>query len=194
MWQLFHPFTPGIVQPLFKSIHCDLVDSLDLSIPQWISRSGIPILNAQVTTVPPKGFAIKLKTIVRDKGMRDPKSSDNIFSHKYLGIHVPDVYQWFSFNPLGEVIRTDQQPSLIPCYPRKMSYNIQALLSKRPRARQMIEDTLWLMNIWGKFLTLVTLLYVLFCFLLHIRPLISLSEGSVRQGSVLCVASTNPFM
>ena len=141
MWQLFHPFTPGIVQPLFKSIHCDLVDSLYLSIPQWISRSGIPILNVQVTTVPPKGFAIKLKTIVRDEGMRDPKSSDNIFSHKSLGIHIPDVYQWFSFNPLGEVIHANQQPSLISSCLKEKTYNIQVILSKRSRARQRIEDT-----------------------------------------------------
>ena len=65
---------------------------------------------------------------------------------------------------------------------------------KRPRARQRIGDTPWLMNIWAKSLALVILLYVLLCFLLHVRLSISLSEGFVRQGSASCVASTNPFM
>ena len=63
--------------------------------------------NSQVTTVPSEGFTIKLKTIVQDKGLRDPEPSDNIFPNKSLGIHVPDICQWFSFNPLGEVIRVD---------------------------------------------------------------------------------------
>ena len=46
----------------------------------------------------------------------------------------------------------------------------------------------------AKSLALVTLLYVLLCFLLHVRLSISLSEGFVRQGSASCVASTNLFM
>ena len=45
MWQLFYLFTLGIVQPLFESIHYDLIDNLNISIPLWISRGGIPILN-----------------------------------------------------------------------------------------------------------------------------------------------------
>ena len=107
VWQLFHPFFLCIIRPLLESIHYNLIYSLDLFIPLWISRCGIPIRNAQVTIVPLEGFVIKLKTIVRDKGMRDPKPSDNIFPNKSLGIHIPDICQWFSFNPLGEVIRVD---------------------------------------------------------------------------------------
>ena len=118
-----------------------------LSIPLWISQGEITICNAQVTTVPPEGFTIKLKTIVRDGGMRDPKSGDNIFLNKSLGIHVFDICHWFSFKPLGEVICADQQPSLIPCYLRERPYNIQALLSKKPRAGQMIEVAPQLMNV-----------------------------------------------
>ena len=91
MWQVFYPFSLCIIQPLLQSIHYDLIDSLGLSIPLWISQGGIPILNAQVTTVPPESFTIKLKTIVRDEGMRDPKPSDNIFPNKSLGLHVPDI-------------------------------------------------------------------------------------------------------
>ena len=127
--------------------------------------------------------------------MGDPESSDNIFfKQTSWHIHIPDIRQWFNFNPLGEVIRADQQPSLIPCCPRKRSYNIQALLSKRPRAKQRIEDNSWLMNIWGKSLILVTLLYVLLYFLLHIRPPIYLSEGFIRQEFTPSMASTNPFI
>ena len=43
----------------------------------------------------------------------------NIFPNKSLGIHVLDVSQWFSFNPLGEVICADQQIPLIHCGLRK---------------------------------------------------------------------------
>ena len=84
--------------------------------------------------MPPKGFAIKLKTIFRDEGMGDPKLSDNIFSNESLGIYIFDICQWFIFDPLGEVICVDQQPSLIPCCLRERSYIVQALLSKWPRA------------------------------------------------------------
>ena len=43
-------------------------------------------------------------------------------------------------------------------------------------------------------MTLVTLLHIFLCFILHVRPPISLCKGSVRQGSTSCVASTNLFM
>ena len=105
-----------------------------MSIPLWISRGGIPIHNSQVTTRPPKGFAIKLETIVRNEGMRDPKPSNNIFPKKSLRIHVPNICQWFIFNPLGKVICVNQQPSLSPYCLREMSYNIQTPLSKELRA------------------------------------------------------------
>ena len=141
MWQLFYPFSICIIQPLLKSIHYDLIDNLGLSIPLWVSRSEISICNAQVTAIPPKGFTIKLKTVVRDECTRDSKPSDNIFPDKYLGIHVPDIGQWFSFNPLGKVICADQQPSLIPCCLRERSYNVQAPLSKGSGTGQRIKDT-----------------------------------------------------
>ena len=147
----------------------------------WICRGGISICYAQVTAIPPKGFAIKLKTIVRDECTRDSKSSDNIFPKKSLGIYVLDICKWFNFNSFGEVICTDQQISLIPCCLREGLYNIQAPLSKRPRAGQMIKDTSWLMNVWGKSLVLITFLHILLCLPLHIWPPISLGEGSVRQ-------------
>ena len=194
MWQLFHPFSLHIIQHLLESTHYDLIDSLGLSIPLWISWGGIPIRNSRVTIVFPEGFAIKLKTIIRDEDMGDPKPSDNIFPNKSLSIHVLDICQWFSFNPLGEVIRADQQPSLIPYCLREMSYNIQISLNEWPKTGQRIRDSPWLVNVWCKFLTLVTLLHILLRFLLHVRPLVSLSESSVRQRPASYVASTDPFM
>ena len=127
--QLFHLFSLCIVQSLFKSTHYDLIDSFSLPIPLGICRGGIFIRYAQVTAIPPKGLTIELKTIVRDEGTRDSKPSDNIFSNKSL-----DICQWFSFNSFGEVIHANQQIPLIPCCLRERTYNVQAPLSKRPRA------------------------------------------------------------
>ena len=116
------------------------------------------------------------------------------FPNKSLCIRIPDICQWFSFNPLGEVIRADQQISFIPCYIRERTYNVQAPFSKRPRAGQRIKDSSELMNVWCKSLALVTLLHILLYFLLHIWLPIALSEGPVRQRFAPRVASTNPFM
>ena len=126
--------------------------------------------------------------------MRDPKPSNNIFSNKSLGIYVPDICQWFGFNPFSEVICTDEQLSFIPCCLKERSYNIQTPLSKWPRFGQKIKDSSWLVNVWYKSLALVTLLHTLLCFLLHVQPLVSLSESCVRQKPASCVASTNPLM
>ena len=71
------------------------------------NRGGISICNPQFTTILPEGLAIKLKVIVQDEIMRDPEPSDNTLPKKSLGIHVPDICQWFNFNLLGEVICID---------------------------------------------------------------------------------------
>ena len=106
----------------------------------WIGQGGISICNLQVTTVPPEGFAIKLKAVVQDKGIRDLEPSDNIFLNKSLGVHVPDICQWFSFNPFGEIIRVNYQISLIPCCFKEMTYNVQTPLRKWLRVGQRIKD------------------------------------------------------
>ena len=111
-----------------------------MSIPLGVCRGGISIYYAQVTTISLKGFTIKLQTIVRDEGTRDSKPSDNIFPNEFLGIHITDICQWFSFDPFSEVIYADQQISLISRCLRERSYNIQAPLSKRPRTGQRIKD------------------------------------------------------
>ena len=104
MWQLFHPFSLCIVQPLLESIHYDLVNNLGLSIPLGISWGRVSVLDSQVTAVSSKRFAIELKVVVRDEGVRDSKLGDYVFPNKLLGVHVPDVCQGLDFNPFGEVV------------------------------------------------------------------------------------------
>ena len=133
MWQLFYPSPLYVIQPLFKPIHYDLIDSFSLSIPLGICRGEVSIRYAQVIAISPESFAIKLKSVVRDKGARDSKPSENIFPNESFGIDVPDIRQWFNFNPFGEVVCVDQQVSLIPCCPGEGTYNVQAPLSKWPR-------------------------------------------------------------
>ena len=154
----------------FKPTHYDLINSFSLSIPLWVCQGGVYIWYVQVAAIPPKGLAIKLKTVIRDEGARDSKPSDNIFPNKSLGIHVSDFCQWFSFNPFGEVICADQQISLVPCCLRERAYNVQAPLSKWPRSGQRIKGTSRLVNAWGKSLALVTFLHILLCLPLHIWP------------------------
>ena len=78
--------------------------------------------------------------------MRDPKLSDNAFLNKFLGIQVFDICQWFSFNPFGEVICSDQQISFIPYCFRERAHNVQAPLSKWLRTGQRIKGTSRLVN------------------------------------------------
>ena len=73
-----------------------------------VGRSGIPICNSQVTVVSPEGLAIKLKAVIRDEGIRDPKSSNDVLLGKLLSIHIPDVGQGLGFDPFGEIVCADQ--------------------------------------------------------------------------------------
>ena len=109
---ILSPFSLCITQLLFEPTHHDLIDSLGLPFPCGYAGVGISICYAQVIAIPPEDFTIKLKTIVRDECTRDSKPSDNIFPNESLGIHVTNICQWFSFNPLGEVVCADQQISL----------------------------------------------------------------------------------
>ena len=114
--------------------------------------------------------------------------------YKFLGIHIPDICQRLSFNPLCELIRADQQVSLISRHLGERAYNVQALLSEWPRAGQRIKDSSRLVYVWWEPLTLVALPNIFLCLLLHIWPPIVLSDGSVRQRSTSSVASVNPLM
>ena len=133
MWQFFHPFSFRVVQALLEPVH-DFVNNLGLSIPLGVSWGRIFIRNSQVTAVSSERFAIKLKAIFRDEGTKDPEPGDNIFPKKLVGIHIPDICQGLSFKPFCEIVRADQQISLVPCCFRKKANNIQAPLSEWPGA------------------------------------------------------------
>ena len=96
-----------IVQHFLKSTHYDLINSFSLSVPLGISWSGISICNSQLTTISPKGFAVELKSIVRDKGMRYSEAGDNVLLEKLLYVHISDIRQRLSFNPFGEIVCAD---------------------------------------------------------------------------------------
>ena len=111
--------------------------------------------------------------------MRDSKPGDNASLDELLGIHVSDICQRFGFDPFSEIISADEQISLVPCCFRKWPYDIQAPLSKRPRAGQWIEYPPWLMYIWRKPLALVALLHVFVRLFLHVWPQAILDYGSM---------------
>ena len=51
----------------------------------------ISISDSQFATVPPEGLTIELKTIVRDEGVKDPKSGNNVFPNELFDVHISDV-------------------------------------------------------------------------------------------------------
>ena len=188
------PSSLHIIQSLFQPIDYDLINSLGLPISLGVGRSGISVRNSQVATISPKRLTIKLKAIVRDEGMRDSKSSNDVLLDEFLCIHVPDVGQGFGFDPFGEIVCADQQVSFISYCFRERAYNIQAPLSERPRTEEGIKDPSQLVDIRSKPLALITLLGIFLGLLLHTRPPISLSNGFVCQRSPSCVTPANSFM
>ena len=66
------------------------------------------IPRSQQYLLKPEGLAIKLKAVIRDEGMRDPKSSNNVLPDKLLGVHIPDIGQGLGFDPFGEIVRVNQ--------------------------------------------------------------------------------------
>ena len=108
MWKFFRPSSFPIIQPLFQPVDYDFVNSFSLSITLEVSRSGIPVCNSQVTAVSPEGLTIKLKAVVLDEGVGDPKSSNNVLPDKLLGVHIPDIGQGLGFDPFGEIVHVNQ--------------------------------------------------------------------------------------
>ena len=147
MWQLFHPSPLCIIQPLFQPAHYDLVHDLDLPISLGVCRSGISVCDPKVAAVFPEVFTIKLKTVVRDEGVRSSETHNNVFPNEFLGIHVPDVGQGFSLYPFGEIIGADYYVPLIPYCFRERTDNIKTPLSKRPGAGEGVKDSSRLVDI-----------------------------------------------
>ena len=107
MRQFFYSSSLCIIQHFLKSTYYDLVNSFSLFVPLRICWSGVPVCNSQLTTVSPKGFAVELKFIVRDEGMRYPEASDNVLLEKLLYVHISDIHKRLSFNQFGEIICAD---------------------------------------------------------------------------------------
>ena len=180
MRELFHPSPLCIIQSLFQTAHYDFVHGLGLPIFLGVGRSGISVCDAKLVAVFPEVLTIKLKTVVRDEGVRSSEARNNVFPNEFLSIHVPDVGQRFSLYPLDEIVGADYYVSLIPCYFRERTNNIKTPLSKWPRAGEGVKDSSRLVDIWGKFLALITLLRIFLGLSLHIRPPVSLGECPVR--------------
>ena len=89
-----------------------------------ISWDGIYVCNSQLIAISPKGFAVELKSIVRDEGMRYFEAGDNVLLDKLLYVHISDICQRLSFNPFGEIVCADQQIFLVSHCFRKWANNI----------------------------------------------------------------------
>ena len=162
----------------FCPINYHFVNSFGLPIALWVSRSGISVSYTQFWTIFPKGIAIKLESIIWDQSAGNPKSCNNVSPNKLLHVYVFDVRQGLSFNPLSEVVCADQQVLLVSYGFRKRVDNVWPPLGKRPRARERVKNSSWLVDIWSISLTLIALPNVLLRFILHIWPPISLCDGS----------------
>ena len=102
--QLFRLVTLGTIQSPLQSIKNCLVNGLSFPIALRICQGRVPIRDAEIMAKIAEGPAVELQSIVGDKGVRHPKSSDYILPHKFLDVHVPNVGQRFGLCPLGEVI------------------------------------------------------------------------------------------
>ena len=112
--------------------------------------------------------------------MGNPESSYDILLDEFFDIYISDISQRFSLDLLGKIICADQQVLFVfECF-RERTYNVQALLSKRPRARKRIENPSRLVNVWSESLILITFFDIFFRFFMHAWPPISLSNGPVR--------------
>ena len=92
----------------FQRIDYDLINSLGLSISLGVGRSIISVCNSQATIVSFEGLTNKLKVVIRDEGMRDPKSSNDVLLDKFLSIHILDVGQGLGFDPFCEIVYANQ--------------------------------------------------------------------------------------
>ena len=112
--------------------------------------------------------------------MGNLESGNDVPLNEPLCIQVSNISKWLGFNPLYEVNSPDEKPSSVSSSFGKWFHYVQALLGKRPRTREWIQDPSRLMNIQGILLTLITLLNIILGSFLRIWPRIFLGESSVR--------------
>lgn len=149
MGQFVYPLALCLVQPLFQPVHYNFVGGLSLFIALGISRCRIPVLYSQFTTVSLKDFVVQLEAIVLYESMRDTKSCDKIPPNKPLHVLISDVWKGFYFDPFGELINPNKEPSPISSCFWKWLDNIQSPLCKRPWTGNRVEDPSCLMNVRG---------------------------------------------
>lgn len=126
--------------------------------------------------------------------MRNSETGNDILPYKSLHIYVSDIGQRLSFDPFREIVCADQKVLPVSCGLWEWTHYIQTPLCKRPWNKYWVEDSTWLVYVRCKSLTLITLLYIIMGFFLHVRPPILLSNGSVGQPPTSSVTPTNSFM
>ena len=114
MGEFFYPSPLCLVQSLLQSVHYDLVHGFDLPISLRVGGGGISVDDSKLVAILPEVFTVELQTIVGNECTRSPEAGDDILPDEFLGVHVPNVGQGFSFHPFGEVISSDYYVSFVP--------------------------------------------------------------------------------
>ena len=115
MGEFFYPSPLCLVQSLLQSVHYDLIHGLDLPISLRVGGGGISVNDSKLVAILPKVLTVKLQTIVGNECTRSPEAGDDVPPDEFLGVHVPNVGQGFSFHPFSEVICSGYYISLVPC-------------------------------------------------------------------------------
>ena len=89
---------------------------------------------------------IELSPVVQDESSWDPKSCNDVLSHKVLRVLLGDGGQRFGFDSLSEIIGGYYQPPLIPWSSVEWSYDVQAPLRKGPRTGERTQILCWLVE------------------------------------------------
>ena len=194
MGEFFYPSPLCLVQSFLQSVHYDLVHGFDLPISLRVGGGGISVNDSKLAAILPKVLIVELKPIVGNECTWGSEAGDDVLPDEFLGVHVSNVGQGFSFHPFSEVISSDYYVSLVPRSFGERSDNIKAPLCERPWAREGVENPSRLVDIRGESLALVTLLSVFLGLSLHVRPSVPLGECPVRQRPSSGVASTNSLM
>ena len=87
--------------------------------------------------VSPKGLTVKLKPIIRDKSVRNPKPRYNIFPHESLYILILNICQGFSLYPFGKIIGSNKKIPLIPRCLKGMTQQCPALTVRKAKGYLM---------------------------------------------------------
>ena len=118
---------------LLQTIHNNFVCDLRLAITLQMWWGGIFVFYPQITTVSLKGLTVKLKSIIRDKSVWNPKPRHNISPHESFYIMISNICQGFSPYPFGKIISSNKKIPSMPCRLREWPNNVQLQLCKRPR-------------------------------------------------------------